>query len=359
MSRHHIDHRKTRELEMKLRRITPVAGLLAAAALGLSACGYEFAGTSNTSVDKPATNVQQNAANKPAEQQPQAAGDPAEGLLVVQVAQKEGVTEFLQTADGQTIYRSDGDEQSKPQSSCVEECAEVWKPVPADDVALVKGVDEALVGSAKHPSGVNQMTVKDWPLYTKTGEAPGEVSGADGKGDNGFFPVAPDGTKAGPVDAEAQAGGDAGSEDEATGEQGEQAEQPDRPDGKGDGLTVTDTKLAGFDQTILVNENGRVMYIFDADQKGSGKSACEASPGCDEKWPPVLADDGLKVDEDCVDPDLIDTFTRKDGGEQVTIDGKPLYYYFEDKKAGDTLGHGVGEVWWAATGGGERAEKTG
>ncbi len=332
---------------MKLRRITPVAGLLAAAALSLSACGYELAGTSST-VGQPASDAKNGATpTAPAKTPAQAAGDAAEGLQVVQVAQKAGFEDFLQAADGRAIYRSEADLQSKPTSTCVDKCAEIWEPVKADGVALVKGVDEALVGSAPHPSGINQLTIKDWPAYTKKGEAPGEIA-ADGKGDNGFFAMAPDGSRAEPVGAQGQAGGAEGSEDEQDG----------KPAGKG-GLTVTDTKLAGFDQTILVNGEGRVMYIFDADQKGSGKSACEDSPGCDEKWPPVLAGDGLEVDEDCVDPDLIGTFKRKDGGEQVTIDGKPLYYFFKDKKAGDTFGHGVGEVWWAATGGGERAEKAG
>jgi len=37
---------------------------------------------------------------------------------------------------------------------------------------------------------------------------------------------------------------------------------------------------------------------------------------------------------------------RADGTYQVTIDGKPLYYYVKDAKPGDTNGQGVLSVWY-------------
>lgn len=36
---------------------------------------------------------------------------------------------------------------------------------------------------------------------------------------------------------------------------------------------------------------------------------------------------------------------RKDGAQQWTYDGHPLYYYDDDKKAGDAMGDGKGGVW--------------
>lgn len=41
--------------------------------------------------------------------------------------------------------------------------------------------------------------------------------------------------------------------------------------------------------------------------------------------------------------------TREDGQPQTTYKGWPLYYYANDKIAGDTLGHGVGGVWFVAS----------
>jgi predicted lipoprotein with Yx(FWY)xxD motif len=38
--------------------------------------------------------------------------------------------------------------------------------------------------------------------------------------------------------------------------------------------------------------------------------------------------------------------TRSDGTFQVTLDGKPLYYYAKDTKPGDTTGEGLNSVWY-------------
>ena len=41
---------------------------------------------------------------------------------------------------------------------------------------------------------------------------------------------------------------------------------------------------------------------------------------------------------------MIATIKRPDGSHQVTFDGRPLYYYSKDTKAGDVNGQGVAEV---------------
>jgi cytochrome b involved in lipid metabolism len=38
-------------------------------------------------------------------------------------------------------------------------------------------------------------------------------------------------------------------------------------------------------------------------------------------------------------------FAREDGGFQISLDGKPLYYYKEDANPGDIKGEGIGKKW--------------
>ena len=40
------------------------------------------------------------------------------------------------------------------------------------------------------------------------------------------------------------------------------------------------------------------------------------------------------------------TIARPEGGNQTTYKGYPLYYYIKDQSPGDTLGQGVGGIWW-------------
>ena len=93
---------------------------------------------------------------------------------------------------------------------------------------------------------------------------------------------------------------------------------------------------------IVVDGDGRTVYVFDKDTPGSGTSAC--SGDCLAKWPAVTADsDSPEVDG--VDGD-VGTITRDDGTKQVTLAGMPLYLYAADSKAGDVTGQAVGGVWW-------------
>ncbi len=90
--------------------------------------------------------------------------------------------------------------------------------------------------------------------------------------------------------------------------------------------------------TFLVDQNGMTLYIFDND-KEPGKSTCSA--GCARAWPPY----GPKAG-DPVAAAPLSVITRDDGSKQYAYDGKPLYYFDKDKKAGDTTGQGAGDRWW-------------
>ena len=80
------------------------------------------------------------------------------------------------------------------------------------------------------------------------------------------------------------------------------------------------------------------LYIFDKDS--DGKSVCYDK--CAANWPPLLADDGAKAEDD------FGLAQRTDGQMQWTYYGKPLYLWVKDTKPGDTTGDGVNDVWHVA-----------
>ncbi|MEU4289206.1 hypothetical protein AB0E63_13385 [Kribbella sp. NPDC026596] len=109
--------------------------------------------------------------------------------------------------------------------------------------------------------------------------------------------------------------------------------------------TGSAAKLATADVSglgkVVVDGNGRTVYIFDKDT--SGKSNCQGD--CLAKWPVVAAGDGTPQ-LDGIDTSLVSTITRSDGSKQLAIGGLPLYLFASDAQAGDAKGQAVGGVWW-------------
>jgi predicted lipoprotein with Yx(FWY)xxD motif len=128
-------------------------------------------------------------------------------------------------------------------------------------------------------------------------------------------------------------GGDGGgsSADSAS----QDASQSDTGGGGTQEIDVGSTSLGD----VLVDKDGRTLYMFTKDTKGS-TSVCEGD--CLAAWPPLgQADAG-----DGADDGMVGTITRSDGSKQATYDGWPLYYFAKDKSAGDVNGQGVGGVWY-------------
>jgi predicted lipoprotein with Yx(FWY)xxD motif len=95
---------------------------------------------------------------------------------------------------------------------------------------------------------------------------------------------------------------------------------------------------------ILVDESGMTVYLFVADTGTS--STCYTA--CATIWPPVLTT-GAPQAGTGVTASLLGTTTRTDGKVEVTYAGHPLYYFVQDKAAGDTKGqaiNGFGGLWW-------------
>src|SRR5262245_59239139 len=90
---------------------------------------------------------------------------------------------------------------------------------------------------------------------------------------------------------------------------------------------------------VLTDAKGMTLYTWDKD-KEANKSACEGN--CLMNWPALAAEGNAK---DMGDWKVI---TRSDGSKQWAYKGKPLYYYKDDKSAGDKVGDGKGKVWHVA-----------
>jgi predicted lipoprotein with Yx(FWY)xxD motif len=112
------------------------------------------------------------------------------------------------------------------------------------------------------------------------------------------------------------------------------------PSAKAD-LKTADTSLG----KVVVDADGRTVYVFDKDTAGSGTSACTAA--CLSMWPPVVATSTKPTGSGVTGQ--LGTIKRSDGTEQVTLAGLPLYMYSGDAKAGDVKGQAVLGIWWAVS----------
>lgn len=93
-----------------------------------------------------------------------------------------------------------------------------------------------------------------------------------------------------------------------------------------------------IERLVLANAEGLSLYTFKPDLVN--ESTCYQS--CAKAWPPVL----VTAEEESLLTGSISKSTRKDGSQQLTIDGHPVYTYVGDEKAGDIFGEGLGNVWF-------------
>ena len=109
--------------------------------------------------------------------------------------------------------------------------------------------------------------------------------------------------------------------------------------GKGTTITVGDSEFG----SMLFDSNEQAIYIFENDSKG--KTVCYGE--CAKAWPPVFAA-GKSTAGDGVNESLLGTVKRRDGKQQVTYAGKPLYFYAHEGP-GEVRCHNVdlnGGLWW-------------
>ncbi|MGH2961530.1 MAG: COG4315 family predicted lipoprotein [Solirubrobacterales bacterium] len=129
-----------------------VVGLIAAASLGLAACGGDDdAGDSASATTS-------------------GGGTASAGGVSVQTI--DG-TDVLVDSDGRVLYSAG--EEKDGEVLCTRSCTAIWKPVPASEGA---GAPSDLdLGDVDRPDGEKQLTYDGAPLYTFTEEGSGELTG--------------------------------------------------------------------------------------------------------------------------------------------------------------------------------------
>ena len=93
---------------------------------------------------------------------------------------------------------------------------------------------------------------------------------------------------------------------------------------------------------ILVDGKGMTLYLYSRDTKGT--SNCYDA--CEQRWPILRPPADGKPTGSADINGTLGTITRRDGTMQVTYNDIPLYYWFQDEKAGDAKGQASGGVWW-------------
>lgn len=129
------------------------------------------------------------------------------------------------------------------------------------------------------------------------------------------------------------------------------------PNTSNEGGTIATAKVGNLGQ-VLVDGEGRTVYLFEKDQ--GGKSSC--SGACAAVWPPVTTTGTPHAGTDAKASKL-GTTTRSDGKKQVTYGGHPLYYYAPDGGVkGSAKGQGLtqfGAGWYVVSSAGQKVEKGG
>jgi predicted lipoprotein with Yx(FWY)xxD motif len=199
---------------MSRKYVAPLAALVAAGAVLLSACGGGTVAGSAASTPgaEAARNLSLLAGTAKANNAKHDTGDWATGSDGTPNTAKRDVAErwvqleasrageldpVVVNGAGLTLYRFDDDTAKPSKSTCNGECAKKWPPVTVAKGGriFIDGVKKSAVGVVKRDDGRLQVTIGGWPVYRFSGDAePGDTNG-QGVGGT-WFGVAPDGKKA-------------------------------------------------------------------------------------------------------------------------------------------------------------------
>ncbi|HWO67773.1 MAG TPA: hypothetical protein VNO31_47825 [Umezawaea sp.] len=204
---------------MLRKHVWPLAALLTAGTIALSACGGTTGGTAAPAPSQSksqdaeggdatdATLLSGTARSNKADEKvgdmapPDAPTEVKEKWVSLRASAAGQLDPVVVNGSGFTLYRFDKDTADPSKATCNGDCAKTWPPVTVakGGKVFIAGVKKEAVGFVKRDDGSIQVTLGGWPLYRFSKDVnPGDTLG-QGVGGT-WFGITPDGKKAGPTE---------------------------------------------------------------------------------------------------------------------------------------------------------------
>jgi predicted lipoprotein with Yx(FWY)xxD motif len=95
--------------------------------------------------------------------------------------------------------------------------------------------------------------------------------------------------------------------------------------------------------TYVTDSAGMTLYRSAADSTNPPQSTCDGN--CAATFPPLVVGSAAKIYTAGVNASSVGYVQRSDGTYQVTVNGSPVYYYWQDQQPGQINGQGVSNNW--------------
>ena len=226
---------------------------------------------------------------------------------VVKVVQTAGGPVIANGA-GMTLYVFVNDLLTTAPSACIGDCRNDWPPAMAQGKVHVGAGITGRIGTVDRFGQGRQLTMDGRPLYTFSGEGPGQISR-----ERGGQPLVGHDTH--------------GARRHGVSRLTVRRMVPPRPTT----LTVVHTQFG----PVVANSRGQVLYDYTDDTATT--SACQAQ-WCLVDWPPLRAQ-GTPTAVAAITAGVT-VIDGAGGVSQVVLGGHPLYTFAGDLHPGDTTGPG-------------------
>lgn len=211
--------------------------------------------------------------------------------------------------EGFSLYTFDNDTVNT--SNCTDACLAAWPPLLADDNDKAEAPYSIITRSMGTTGSAKQWAYQGKPLYFFTSDTvAGQTSGKS----------IPNWHLARPMPVQVKSNASVGSLLAAA------------------GWVKSATTVSGAEQINSSAKHGFTLYTFDNDT--AGMSNCTGA--CLNTWPALIASVGAVA----VAPYSL--VVRTSGESQWALNGKPLYFYAGDTKAGDANGDYFNDIWHVA-----------
>lgn len=244
---------------------------------------------------------------------PDASADARHGPTDVVKIVKTPQGRVIANGAGMTLYVFVDDLLTRAPSACVGDCRNDWPPaLTRGPVHVAPGVT-GRIGTVDRFGQGRQLTMDGRPLYTFSGDTPGEIRG-NGVG-NLWWAMTPSGLAATSYPSVL----------------------PKYGLPQADTLTVVHTKFG----PAVADNAGQVLYAYTDDTPTA--SACNDA-WCLVDWPPLQSPGSPTAARGISAP--VAVIHGAGGTSQVTLGGHPLYTFAGDLHPGDVRGEGIGSDWY-------------